>query len=313
MHLRGPRMQRAPSTDDLESAQDNLSDEATSTSPSHPATGMTNPRHGTGTPDFRHGWIEADTTIHYVEVTSEGPPLVFVHGIGMDWRVWQAVARRFVPRFHLYAVDLRGHGDSEKPEHGYSLAHYAADLEDLLEALVLRNVTLIGSSLGGAVCAIVEAPVELVSHRVLVDPPLTLGPIRDERMFRDILKLKHQPVEELARYLTVLNPGAGQHAMRTMSEMWHRASNGVIEDMLADPTGYYGMERELRNIKSPTLLMQADQMKGAVLKDDDARKALTLLPHGAIVTVSGAGHAIHASKPAEFVSIVERFTEGTTS
>jgi pimeloyl-ACP methyl ester carboxylesterase len=150
---------------------------------------------------------------------------------------------------------------------------------------------------------------ELVSRRILVDPPLTLGPIRDERMFRDILRLKHQPVEELTEYLAVQNPGAGRHAMRTMSEMWHRASDGVVEDLLSNPTHYYEMARELRNIESPTLLMQADPAKGAVLEDDNIRGALSLLPRGSAVTVPGAGHAIHASKPVEFVATIERFTQ----
>jgi pimeloyl-ACP methyl ester carboxylesterase len=272
---------------------------------------MTATRPGIGTPEFRHRTIEAGTTIHYVEVPSSGPPLVLVHGIGMDWRVWQAVSRRLVARFHLYAVDLRGHGDSGKPAHGYSLAHYAADLEDLFETLQLRDATLVGSSLGGAVSAVVEAPIELVSRRILVDPPLTLGAIRDERMFRDILRLKHEPVEELTHYLAVLNPGAGQHAMRTMSEMWHRASDGVIEDLLTHPNDYYEMTRELRNVESPTLLMQADPAKGAVLQDDNIRRVLSLLPRGSAVTVPGAGHAIHAFKPLEFAATIERFTAET--
>lgn len=261
--------------------------------------------------EFRHASIDVGTRLHYVDVVSDGPPLVLVHGIGMDWRVWQAVARRLTERFHLYALDLRGHGDSGKPAHGYTLAHYAADLEDLIEALTLQNVVLVGSSLGGAVCAAVEAPIELVSHRVLVDPPLTSGPIRDRGMFEDILRLKHEPNEVLTRYLTELNPGAGQHLMRTMSEMWHRASDGVIQDMLADPGGYFRLERELRNVESPTLLMQADPAKGAVLTHEQAMNALSLLPRGTFLTVSDAGHAIHAFKPAEFVAIVTRFTEET--
>jgi N-formylmaleamate deformylase len=268
------------------------------------------PPGGAGTPDFQHRTFEGDTRIHFVEVDSDGSPLLLVHGIGMDWRVWQAVSRRFVSRFHLYAVDLRGHGESGTPEHGYSLAHYAADLEDLLAALDLKNVTLVGSSLGGAIAAVVEAPIEMVSHRVLVDPPLTLGPIRDERMFRDILTLKHEPEEVLAHYLAVLNPGAGQHAMRTMSEMWHRASDAVIEELLSDPDSYYEMDRELRNIESPTLLIQADPARGAVLRDVDIQAALDRLPRGASVTVAGAGHAVHAFKPAQFVSIVEQFADG---
>jgi pimeloyl-ACP methyl ester carboxylesterase len=271
---------------------------------------VTQPQVSAGTPDFLHRTFEGETRIHYVEVNSDGSPLLLVHGIGMDWRVWQAVSRRFAPRFHLYAVDLRGHGESGKPEHGYSLAHYAADLEDLLSTLDLRNVTLVGSSLGGAIAAVVEAPIEMVSHRVLVDPPLTLGPIRDESMFRDILMLKHEPEEILAHYLSVLNPGAGQHAMRMMSEMWHRTSDVVIEELLSDPDSYYEMDRELRNIESPTLLIQADPGRGAVLRDVDIQRALQRLPRGASVTVADAGHAVHAFKPAEFVSIVERFADG---
>ncbi len=271
--------------------------------------GMTQPHLATGTPHFQHGTFEGDTRIHYVDVESEGPPLVLIHGIGMDWRVWQAVARRFVPYFHLFAVDLRGHGDSGKPAHGYSLAHYAADLEDLFDALDLQNITLVGSSLGGAIAAVVEAPIELVSHRVFVDPPLTLGPIRDERMFRDILVLKHEPVEALAHYLAASNPGAGQHATRMMSEMWHRAADAVIQELLENPDTYYEMERALRNIESPTLLIQADPAKGAVLREIDIQRALELLPHGESITIPGAGHAVHAFKPAEFVSIVERFSQ----
>lgn len=271
---------------------------------------MTQTQLATGTPRFRHGTIEGETQIHYVEVEADGPPLVLVHGIGMDWRVWQAVARRFVPSFHLYAVDLRGHGDSGKPAHGYSLAHYAADLEDLFDALGLQNITLVGSSLGGAIAAVVEAPIDLVSHRVFVDPPLTLGPIRDEGMFRDILVLKHEPVEVLARYLADVNPGAGQHATRMMSEMWHRAADAVIQELLSNPDAYYEMERELRNIESPTLLIQADPARGAVLREIDIRRALELLPHGESITIRGAGHAVHAFKPAKFASIVERFSRG---
>ena len=267
----------------------------------------TPPRHST-TPDFHHRFADVGPGLHYVDSVCAERPMLLVHGIGMDWRVWQAISRRLAPRFHLYAIDLRGHGGSGKPERGYSLADYAADIEDLIEVLGLQDVTLVGSSLGGAVCAVVEAPIEMVSHRVLVDPPLTLGPIHDEQMLRAILLLKHQPETELARYLFERNPGIGRHLATVMSQMWHNAADGVIEEMLASPHEYYRMDRELRNVESPTLLMQADPTRDAVLSAEKAHAVIKLLPHGELVTVRGAGHAIHAFKPAEFVSLVERFT-----
>jgi pimeloyl-ACP methyl ester carboxylesterase len=258
-------------------------------------------------PDFRHGFVHTDVPIHYTEVNSAGPPLVLLHGIGMDWRVWQAVSRRLAPHFHLYLFDLRGHGESGKPPTGYTLAHYAADIEDALEILQLRTVTLLGSSLGGAVAVAVEAPSELVSARVLVDPPLTGGPIRDEGMLRDILALKHESGHRLAHYLRGQNPGAGSHLLTSMAEMWRNAADGVITDMLAHPADYYALESNLRNIESPTLLMQADPDMGAVLTDGEADGALQALSQGSVVRVRGAGHAVHAYKPAEFTRLVVEF------
>src|SRR5690349_11860730 len=87
-------------------------------------------------PHPEHHTISANgLRIHYVEVDGPGRPMLLLHGIGMDWRVWQAISRRLAPNFHLYMLDLRGHGQSDKPARGYSLAHYAADAEDFLDGL----------------------------------------------------------------------------------------------------------------------------------------------------------------------------------
>lgn len=244
---------------------------------------------------------------HYAEIPGGGPHLVMLHGIGMDWRVWQSVSRRLSPFFHLSMLDLRGHGRSDKPEHGYTLAHYAADVEDFVDQLGRSPVALLGSSLGGMVAVSVEAPVDAVSHRILVDPPLTGGPIRDAAMFQEILRLKKQPIENLANYLERFNPNAGRHYLRTMSEMWHQASDGVIQDMLERPHDYYAVDAALRYDEAPTLLMQGDQALGGVLSDEEAARALKLLPDGSLLKFPGAGHAIHAYQPVEFVQAVRQF------
>lgn len=259
-------------------------------------------------PYEQHSTDLGDVRLHYAELPGPGRPLLLLHGIGMDWRVWQGVSRRLHSHFHLYFADLRGHGASDKPAAGYSLAHYAADIEDLLDRLDLHKVILVGSSLGGMVAVSVEAPVDIVSHRVLVDPPMTGGPIRDSATFRDILVLKHRPRAELAGYLGAQNPGAGTALLRTMSEMWHEAADGVITEMLADDARYFAIDGALRADESPTLLMQADPALGAALSPAGAQHALSLLPHGRLVTVNGAGHAIHAYKPAEFTRLIVDFT-----
>lgn len=249
--------------------------------------------------------------IHLTELPGDGPPLMLLHGIGMDWRVWQGISRRLHPYFHLYLPDLRGHGGSDKPQNGYTLPHYAADVEDVIDELGLSSVLLVGSSLGGMVATVVEAPSDIVAYRVLVDPPLTGGPIRDEAMFREILRLKHEPSSVLVDFLQRYNPGAGRHYLQAMSEMWHSAADGVILDMLASPDDYYAVDRALTLIDAPTLLMRADPRLGAVLDKDEAERAIQLLPHGREVTVPGAGHAIHAYSPEDFTRILLDFTRRT--
>jgi pimeloyl-ACP methyl ester carboxylesterase len=259
-------------------------------------------------PTFHQRFTEVGgIRIHYAEVPADRPPLLMIHGIGMDWRVWQAVSRRLSPLFHLYLADLRGHGGSDKPARGYSLAHYAADVEDFIDHLDLAPIVLVGSSLGGMVAATVEAPTDVVTHRVLVDPPITGGGIRDAPMFREILRLKHEPTPRLADYLAQYNPKAGRFYLRIMAEMWHEASDGVIEDMLERPDDYYAIDQSLRLIEAPTLLMRANPELGGVLSSSEAERALRLLPRGTLMDFPDSGHAIHAYQPSEFVRAISGF------
>jgi len=255
-----------------------------------------------------HSYVNAGPVrLHYAEIPANERPAILIHGIGMDWRVWQAISRRLHPHFRLFLLDLRGHGESSKPPSGYSLAHYAADVEDMIDTLALDDVALIGSSLGGMVALSVEAPIDIVGCRILVDPPITGGPVRDSSQLREILRLKHESTAAVASYLAGINPGAGRHLLRTMSEMWHNASDAVITELLEHERDYFAVDAALRADSSPTLLMRADPALGAALSAEESARALRLLPHGAAVTVSDAGHAIHAYRPREFTQLVVEF------
>jgi lipase len=82
----------------------------------------------------------------------EGPdPVVCLHGITAQHRAFNAAARYLGPSLGLVGVDLRGRGDSDKPESGYSLEAHAADVVRVLDHLGLQSAVLTGHSMGAFV------------------------------------------------------------------------------------------------------------------------------------------------------------------
>ena len=82
----------------------------------------------------------------------EGPdPVVCLHGITAQHRAFNAAARHLGPSRGLVGVDLRGRGDSDKPESGYGLETHASDVVRVLDHLGLEDAVLLGHSMGAFV------------------------------------------------------------------------------------------------------------------------------------------------------------------
>lgn len=99
------------------------------------------------------------------------PALVCLHGTSMQASAWSALGTALASRFHVIAVDMRGHGQSDQPATGYALTDYAADVLALLDALGLERASLIGSSLGTQVAiAFAARHPQRVQRLILSDP-----------------------------------------------------------------------------------------------------------------------------------------------
>ncbi|HEY1574682.1 MAG TPA: alpha/beta hydrolase [Pseudonocardiaceae bacterium] len=106
-------------------------------------------------------------------VTGEpgAPPMVLLHALGDSRADWAPVSARFAARYRVYAVDLRGHGDSDRPG-VYSFDAMSADTVALLDALGLTGVVLVGHSMGGVVAyRVTVARPDLVARIVVEDVP----------------------------------------------------------------------------------------------------------------------------------------------
>jgi pimeloyl-ACP methyl ester carboxylesterase len=101
---------------------------------------------------IEHQTVKANGASLHVARAGTGPTLLLLHGWPEFWLTWEPVMRRLADRFELIAPDLRGFGDSDKPDGPWGGAEHAADLLALLDALGRRGpVGLVGHDVGGAV------------------------------------------------------------------------------------------------------------------------------------------------------------------
>ncbi|MGC8633411.1 MAG: alpha/beta fold hydrolase [Candidatus Limnocylindrales bacterium] len=97
--------------------------------------------------------ISANDGAHiYYEEAGSGPALVMIPGWGCTHRFFSRNIEPLSATCRVVALDPRAHGDSEKVAHGHRIARYARDVKDLIEALGLEDVTLLGWSMGAAIC-----------------------------------------------------------------------------------------------------------------------------------------------------------------
>lgn len=101
--------------------------------------------------------------LHYEE-KGEGRPLVMIHGWTFSGRFFRCNVDALAEHAPVITLDLRGHGDSEKPGHGYRVPRLAKDLDDLLDGLDLSDATVLGWSLG---CPVIWSYLELFGDRRL--------------------------------------------------------------------------------------------------------------------------------------------------
>jgi pimeloyl-ACP methyl ester carboxylesterase len=106
------------------------------------------------------------------------PAFVFIHGWTCDRSFFAPQAEHFARRHRVVSVDLRGHGESDKPRGPYPVAAYADDIAYIIEQLGLGKSVAVGHSMGGVtVLQLAAAHPESVAAIVMVDPaPFVFSP-----------------------------------------------------------------------------------------------------------------------------------------
>ena len=122
----------------------------------------------------------------YEEKGSGSPAFLFIHGWTCDRSFFKAQADHFAKRHRTVSVDLRGHGESDKPSGAYPISAYVDDLSHVIDTLKLGKVVAVGHSMGGiTVLELGACYSDKVAAIVMVDPALFVflselkGPVGD--------------------------------------------------------------------------------------------------------------------------------------
>jgi pimeloyl-ACP methyl ester carboxylesterase len=262
--------------------------------------------------------------------------LVLVHGLRDHSHSFDDLARGLVDRFHVLALDLRGHGDSETTPY-YAFGHFVLDVHNLVRALRLERPILVGHSMGGELVARLagsfpDVPSQVVMIEGLGPPPIDFdeevqwavdGFARIDRGFAG-----HPGLKDLAAAYARLrerNPRLTEQKARELALLGTRArEDGTLEwkfdPMLAtmsvtDPF-YLDLAMSFwRRIAVPTLVVNgADSgafwrsKAGAVYLDpDDLKRRLGCFREVRYAEIAGAGHMVHFDRPRELLAAIRGF------
>jgi pimeloyl-ACP methyl ester carboxylesterase len=249
----------------------------------------------------------------------DGSPIVLIHcfSCAIDW--WDGMLPLLERDHRVIAVDLLGHGGSEKPGSGYTPPHQAQLVSEALERLRVEDAVVVGHSLGGSVTvALAQEYPQRVGRAVVIDMPpdnsygdlgfiagLAFQPVLGEALWqikpdfsvRDGLEVAFAPGYDV--------PDAFVEDVKRLTYTAYDDSPGGNEDFLDEEA----LDRRMQAAGQPLMvLMGADEQIV-----DDPQRALDQykrsVPQAQVHLIAGAGHSPNVEQPRQTARLVLRFAQ----
>jgi 3-oxoadipate enol-lactonase len=245
----------------------------------------------------------------YYEITGEGEPLLFIHGLGSSMQSWQMQVPVFSAYYKVVTFDLRGHGRSDKPLERYNISMFAADTAELMKSLGLSSAHVVGFSLGGMVgfqlC--LDAP-DMVKSLVVVNSPVT--------GYRQSLRegfesWKHFTRVQLTGIRKERQPNGQQLFPKQDEEQWRQTltERFAINNMLAQANSFWAILKgsvtdNLSLINCPTLVITSDKDYVPV----SIKSAyVSRIPGAEMVVIPNSRHAVPTEQSERFNALLLDF------
>jgi 3-oxoadipate enol-lactonase len=248
----------------------------------------------------------------------DGPPdkpvLLLSNSIATDLHMWDAQVPALTEHFRLLRYDARGHGASDAPAGPYSLDRLGRDVVELLDALNLGRVHLLGLSLGGLVAQwlAIHTP-ERVDRLVLSNTAAYLGP--PQQWDRAIAELLAAPDMRATAEMFLRNwfPSDILRANDGVVDAFRRALLAIPREAVAGSWAAVrdaDLRRTITLIHNPTLVIAGEH--DTVTSAQHGKEVAAAIP-GARLRLLPAVHLSNVERPAEFLDAVVPFLRDSSS
>lgn len=248
-----------------------------------------------------------------------GPPIVLIHcfSCAMNW--WDGMVPLLERDHRVIAVDLLGHGGSEKPGSGYTPPNQAKVVAEALERLDVEGATVVGHSLGGSVgVALTEQSPELVDRLAIVDMPpdgsygdlgfiagLAFQPLIGEALWQIKPDFSVRQGLEVAFAPGYDVPDAFVEDVKRMTYSSYDDSPGGNEDFYGEEP----LDRRMAATGKPLMVLMGAEERIV----NDPRRALdqykAAVPSAETHLIAGAGHSPNVERPALTAKLVREFAD----
>jgi pimeloyl-ACP methyl ester carboxylesterase len=238
----------------------------------------------------------------------DGVPVLLLHGVTDSRRSWEPVLPHLPSSIRAIALSQRGHGDSDRPDAGYTIEDMAGDAAAVIDALGLGPAIVVGHSMGGWVAQrlAIENP-ERVHATLLEAAPG--APRHDAEFVAFLEEMAGMPGPVDAELAQEFQLGTTERplpdemlelfvaeSLKLPTPLWRELFGGFVDIDL-----YEG----LASLEPPALLVWGD--RDALVTRDAQDRLIETIPQARLVVYEGTGHAVHWEEPERFASDLAAF------
>lgn len=257
--------------------------------------------------------VRVDGLRLHIAEAGAGPALMLVHGLSASHAVWEPVIEAVAEGWRVIALDLPGHGESDKPDAPYTVDFFAGMVRSLARELGIQEAVVAGSSLGGQIALELAIWYPTFTRALVLAAP-AVGYSQALRPVGHALKMLTGP-----RVLRASLERFFQQNFHDRSQIGHMTRRRVLEERLAAPDfpafaravarslgGVLAAERQpLDRVTQPVLVVWGRQDRLVPLQRSAA--LLHRLPHARLHVLERCGHLPMLEQPAAFNRVLSEF------